>query len=325
MNSIERLQICLSGTKPDRPPVSLWRHFPVDDQTPEGLASAVAVFQKLYEFDFIKVTPASSFAIKDWGSSDVWQGNPEGTREFTHFAVNQPEDWLSLHPLEPLKGALGGQIQCLRLLQNEFGGRTPLLQTIFSPLAQAKNLVGKENLLYHMRAWPDALHAGLKTITQTTIDFIHECKKTSIDGIFYAVQQASFNLLSTSEFVEFGRQYDLQVLETCQDLWLNLAHIHGERIMFDQVKDYPVQIFNWHDRQTPPSLAEALTKVSGAVCGGLRQWDTLVLGDPEMIRKEARDAIDATDGTRFILGTGCVIPITAPSGNIMAARQAVEP
>jgi uroporphyrinogen decarboxylase len=31
-----------------------------------------------------------------------------------------------------------------------------------------------------------------------------------------------------------------------------------------------------------------------------------------------------TGGRRFILGTGCVVPITAPRANLFAARNAVE-
>ena len=34
----ERLERCLSNADLDRPPVALWRHFPVDDQAPDGLA-----------------------------------------------------------------------------------------------------------------------------------------------------------------------------------------------------------------------------------------------------------------------------------------------
>lgn len=320
----ERLERCLSGVKPDRPPVALWRHFPVDDQTPDGLAAAVATFQKVFDFDFIKVTPASSYAVRDWGSADTWRGNPEGTREFTHFAVKDPDDWENIKPLNPLKGELGAQIYCLNLLVKEFRTNVPIIQTIFSPLAQAKNLVGKDNLLFHLRAHPELLHQGLKTITQSTIDFILECKKAGIDGIFYAVQHAQYGVLAQPEFIEFGKQYDMQVLAAAADLWLNVGHVHGNQIMFDQVRDYPVQVLNWHDRQTPPSLAEALGQFQGVVCGGLRQWETLVLGDPAAVRREAGEAIEQTGGSRFILGTGCVVPITAPGGNITAARQAVD-
>jgi uroporphyrinogen decarboxylase len=50
----------------------------------------------------------------------------------------------------------------------------------------------------------------------------------------------------------------------------------------------------------------------------------MVLGTPERVAAEVKEAILATGGRRFILGTGCVLPIVAPSGNILAARRSVE-
>ena len=77
MNHRERLEACISGSKIDRPPVALWRHFPVDDQSPGRLAEATINFQKTYDFDLVKVTPASSFCTKDWGVDDEWRGATE--------------------------------------------------------------------------------------------------------------------------------------------------------------------------------------------------------------------------------------------------------
>jgi uroporphyrinogen decarboxylase len=319
-----RLEACLAGEKADRPPVALWRHFPVDDQSPDRLAAAAAAFQHAYDFDLIKVTPASSFCIKDWGVDDRWAGNPEGTREYIRRAVRSPEDWAGLAVLNPRQGHLKAQLDCLKLLTGEFSPRTPVLQTIFSPMSQAKNLVGPGELLVHVRQHPELLHKGLKRITETTIRFLEEAIKTGIDGIFYAVQHGQYAQLSRSEFGEFCRPYDLQVLQAAQSLWLNLLHLHGEAIMFDQVLDYPVQIINWHDRQTPPTLSEALSLFKGTLCGGLRQWETMVMGTPESVRAEAADALQQTGGLRLILGTGCVLPTTAPYGNIVAARKIVE-
>ena len=320
----ERLEACLSGAPLDRPPVALWRHFPVDDQTPVGLAAATAHFQREFDFDLIKVTPTSSFCVKDWGVEDRWTGNPEGTRDYTRRAVRQPEDWARLRPLSPTAGNLGAQLECLRLVTKEFSPATPVIQTIFSPMSQAKNLVGPEALLVHMRRSPDALHEGLRRITETTLRFTEEALKTGIDGVFYAVQHAQYGLLSTGEYDEFCRRYDLQVLEAVHGRWLNMLHLHGDAVMFDPAFDYPVQVVNWHDRETQPDLAGAQQRFTGAVCGGLRQWDTMVLGTPEQVRAEALDAIRQTGGQRFILGTGCVLPTTAPYGNICAARMAVE-
>ncbi len=324
MSHRARLQACLAGDTLDRPPVALWRHFPVDDQTPDGLAAASAYFQNSFDFDLIKVTPTSSFCIKDWGVKDRWMGNPEGTRDYTERVVHHAEDWAALRVLEPDQGHLGAQIECLKLINAAFLQETPVIQTIFSPMSQAKNLAGPDNLLIQMRQNPQALHAGLQQITETTIRFLEAAIKTGIDGIFYAIQHAQYGLLSEAEFEAFCRPYDLKILKAASGLWLNMLHLHGSAVMFDAVLDYPSAVINWHDRETFPSLNEALARSEGAVCGGLRQWETMVLGTPEQVRIEAKDAIAQTDGQRFILGTGCVLPTTAPYGNIMAARRAVE-
>ncbi len=321
----QRLETCLSGAIPDRTPVALWRHFPVDDQAPETLAAATLDFQHSYDFDLVKVTPASSFCLQDWGVEDTWRGATEGTREVTRRVVHEPEDWLRLPALDVYQGALGRQLNCLRLVCEALGEQTPVLQTVFSPLSQAKNLVGGAQLLVHLRRWPEAVHAGLRTIAESTRQFIEAAHQTGMAGVFYAVQHAQYGLLSEAEFDAFGRAYDLPVLEPARDLWLNMLHLHGSDVMFTRVVDYPMAVINWHDRDTAPTLGQAQSLFSGGLCGGLQREQTMVLGTPEQVRAEARDAIQATQGRRFILGTGCVLPTIAPRANIIAARRSVEP
>lgn len=315
------LEDCLSGKKMERVPAALWRHFPVDDQHPASLARAISAFQKSFDYDLVKVTPASSYCLKDWGVQDEWRGDTEGTRDYTTSVIRQPEDWAKLPRLDPHKGYLADQLECLRLLLKELGPQTPVIQTIFNPLSQAKNLVGKGQLLLHLRKYPEALKEGLEIITESTRRFIEACDGLGLAGFFFAVQHAQHNLLTADEYTRFGRQYDLQVLDACRSYWLNMLHIHGSEIMFEPFVDYPVQVQNWHDQETSPSLAEARSLFSGALCGGLQRIQTLVLGTPEQVRSEARAAIQQTAGKQFILGTGCVVPITAPYGNLLTVSD----
>jgi uroporphyrinogen decarboxylase len=319
-----RLETILSGQKPDRTPVALWRHFPVDDQDPALLAGSVVRFQERFDFDFVKITPASTFCLQEYGSRDIWQGNPEGTRQIKNYPISSGADWMKIKKLDPRKGALASQLHCVQLTRKSLPDNTPVIQTIFSPLSQAKNLVGKENLVAHLRLNPDQLKIALQAITETTIQFIEVCVSMKIDGIFYAVQQAQYGLLNESEFQQFGQFFDSQVLKAAENLWLNIGHIHGKDIMFDRLAQYPVQVLNWHDLETSPSLNAGKRKYTGVVCGGLKQWETLAYGTPDLVRQEAKEAIKQTNGERFILGTGCVTPIIAPDANIFAARQAVE-
>jgi len=251
---------------------------------------------------------------------DAWSGFYHGTRDYIKRRIHKPEDWHNLKPLDPKRGHLGEMLSCLKILVNEFSPNTPVIQTIFSPLSQAKNLVGPDELLVHLREYPDAVYTGLNTITESTMRFIHEISLLGIDGIFYAVQHAQTGLLSRNEFDQFGRHFDLDILNNLPEFFLNVAHLHGSNIMFDLVRDYPVHILNWHDQETYPSLTQALALFDGIVCGGLKQEETMVLGTSEQVQKERQAAIEATEGKRLILGTGCVLPVTAPHGNILAAR-----
>jgi uroporphyrinogen decarboxylase len=315
------LENCLAGLAIKYTPVALWRHFPVNDQSPESLAQATLDFQRQFDFDLVKVTPASSFCLKDWGSIDEWQGNLEGTREYVRRVIDQPEDWISLKVLDPHKGALADQLTCLKLVCEELRPEVPVLQTIFSPLSQAKNLVGGQKLLVHLRKYPDMVLAGLKTIAETTGRFIEEACKLNIAGIFYAVQHASYQLLTIDEYIKFGQHDDNTLIKITEGKWLNMLHLHGVDIMYELFSSFPVQVINWHDRETFPDIEQGQKLYPGTVCGGLQRNHTMVLGTPEAVKSEALDAIQATNNRRFILGTGCVMPTITPSANINAAIQ----
>jgi uroporphyrinogen decarboxylase len=325
MTKRKRLEASIRGEPTDRLPVALWRHFPGDDQNPAELAASTIAFQREYDFDFIKVTPASSFCVRDWGVQDRWIGNNEGTREYTYCPVSATEDWYTLKPLDPEGGALGAQLRCLELIRDAVGDEVPFIQTVFNPLSQAKYLAGMQTLLAHLREDPAAVLAGLEIITASTVRFVEAARKRGIAGIFLAVQHASYELLSEQEYRELGIPFDLRLLGAAGGLWLNVLHLHGSRVMFDLLAGYPVQVVNWHDRETRPTLREGQVQFPGAVLGGLRQWETMLRGTPDDVHREAQDAILQTGGYRFILGTGCVTPITAPWANLRAVREVVAP
>jgi uroporphyrinogen decarboxylase len=320
----ERIQALLSGQATDRHPIALWRHFPVDDQDPYTLSKATLNFQKNFDFDLVKVTPASSFCLKDWGAEDRWEGNIEGTRRYTEHVIHNPADWENkIKYLDPTSNFLSKQLVCLRLLRDEIQSSTPIIHTIFSPLSQAKNLAGNDLLLSHLRLFPEAVMKGLETISKTTIAFMEAANIIGVDGFFFAVQHAQASLLTKEEYKSFGTFFDLDLLKIAQSSWLNILHLHGNNVYFDVVSNFPVQVINWHDRDTAPSLKNASGIFDGILCGGLKR-ETLSLGTPDEIENELKDAIAQVKGKRLLLGTGCVLPSITPYGNILTARQMVD-
>ena len=319
----QRLEATVAGERPDRPPVALWRHWPGDDQDAAALAAAHVQWQRDYDWDFLKVGPASSYSVIDWGVKDRWVGHIEGTRECYDLPIRKPEDWRRLRPLDPSQGMLATQIETLRLVRKSVGEDVPVLATIFSPLSQAKHLASQPVLLAHLRRHPQAVEEALAVISESTLRFIDAARAVGISGIFYAVQHARYPLLSRDEFVRYGRATDLPILEAASDLWLNMIHIHGRDTMFDLVADYPVPLMNWHDRESPTSLAAGLRQIKGAASGGVDQW-RMHEENPTAALAEAADALRQSGGRRLVLGTGCVIMATTPLRNIRALRQFVD-
>lgn len=319
----ERIQACLNNEATDRTPIALWRHFPVEDQNPKTLAAATLRHQSAYDFDIVKVTPSSSFAVKDWGVDDEWMGDAEGSRRYTKRIIKEPGDWEKLPVLDPTSPHLAGQLDCLRLIKQKLDPETPIIQTIFNPLSQAKNLAGNDLLLEHIRKYPDAVKKGLETITKSAVKFVEAVCDVGVDGIFYAMQHAQGSMLELEEYKIIALPYDQKTLAPAKDLWCNMLHLHGKDVYFSLLRLVDFQIVNWHDRETYPSLSEAQSLFKGALCGGISQ-DSLTLEYPDQVKSEAEDAIKQTNGRRFILGTGCVVPITASHENYMAARKSVE-
>jgi uroporphyrinogen decarboxylase len=329
MTRRERLAATVAGEPVDRIAVALWRHFPGDDQRPADLAAATLTWQQQWDWDFIKVSPASSFCLGDGGVEDRWVGGDEGNREYTRRVISDAQVWAQLQQLDPGQGALARQIECLRRISDGVGngaGRAgvPFIQTVFSPLAQAKNLAGQDRLIVHLRQSPELVRAGLEVIVETTLRFIEAAKATGIAGIYYAVQLANYGLLSEAEYREFGEPYDRRILDAVSDCSFNMVHLHGPDGMFDLVAQYPTDALNWHDRESGPALREGKTRFRGAVCGGLEHWQHLLRGDPDLVRSLVTDAIEQTGGRRLIVSSGCVAPVNAPFSNLRAVREAVE-
>jgi len=319
----ERITACLNGEATDRTPIAFWRHFPEEDQNPETLAAAAIQFQKTYDFDIVKVTPASSFSVKDWGVEDEWQNNPEGSRAYKKHIISTPQDWETLKPLDPSAPHLAAQIECLKNIRKGIGTETPMIQTIFNPISQAKHLAGNDLLMEHAKKHPAALAKGLETIARTTAKFIEALHDAGVDGVFYAMQHAQASMFELDEYKSIALPFDQQALKPTEDFWCNLLHLHGQDVYFSLLRLMNFQIVNWHDRETYPSLGEAKSLFHGTTCGGIRQ-STLYSGSPKQVREEAKDAITQSKGRKFILGTGCVVYYQSAHENIMAAIESTR-
>ena len=188
-------------------------------------------------------------------------------------------------------GALGEQLRCLKTVVEALADM-PVIQTVFSPLAPMKSLAG-ERLLIDLRQHPVEFKTALETIAQSTLAFVREIASTGAAGIFYAVQHATSNLLSEAEFAEFGREYDLRILEALERLLVEcVAHSRRQHLLRRRggLSAAGVELAR---SETGPSLEDGLAKIKGAACGGIARDSVMLCGQPDVVRQQVGDALRA--------------------------------
>jgi len=326
MTKKQRIDAVLRNQPVDRPPVSLWRHFFECEQTAEDLAGAMLSFHKKYDWDWMKINPRASYGVEDWGLKVHYGGGPADKPEVTEFPVTSASDWAKLRPLSPTEGALDEQIEALERICEALGGETYAIQTIFNPLSYAADLVPSDRDIFDiMQRDPKALHGALEVIAETFANFARECIKEGASGIFFATTNwASRDMLNEEQWEEWGRPYDLKVLEAAQGAPFNVLHVCKNNNLLYCLADYPVHAINWAvGSPGNPSLRDVQLNSDKAVIGGF-QNETLQKGNPAHVTMEARLAREQTGGRRWMLGPACSIPIDCPEENIRAARAAAD-
>ncbi len=324
MSHRERIEKALALEETDRLPFGFWWHFPNQDRAPRRLAQLSLELQQKLDLDFIKFSPYGLYSVVDWGVTlDVRGGKSPPVQ--ADYSIKKPEDWRRLRRFRGTEGEYLVVLEAQRIALSEMRQRVPLVQTVFSPLTTALKLAGPETLLAHLRDAPSAVHAGLAVISDTTRGFATEALAGGADGLFFASQTANEGYLTRAEYREFAKKYDMVVLEAAKGRsWFNILHLHGEKVMFDEAIDYPVQALNYHDREAGPSLAEMRKRTRKCLVGGIGHDTTLVHGTPADVDAQVQDAWRQVNRRGLILGPGCVASLESPEVNILQLRKSVE-
>ena len=251
---------------------------------------------------------------------------PTGSTHFVSGPIREPADWGRLPDVSPTRGFLREQVEAVKILRSRLGADTPIIQTIFSPLTMAAKLVGTADALERtIRENEGQLGGALDRMASDVIAFGRACLDAGADGFFFATQLATRSALPTGVYERLGIPFDRKVLDALRSgSWCTVLHRHGLDPMFDLADVYPVDAVNWHDRETTPSLTEALQRTRRALVAGITRRGVIAQEKPEAAAAEVRDAIAQTEGRRIVVAPGCVIPTTAPAESMLAARRAVE-
>ncbi len=325
MTKKERVWAAVHGQTPDTLPYSFWTHLPGIDLDPVKLAEHTYEFYKAYDVDFIKTMNNGMYAIEDFGCeidySEIAKG---GVAKVVKTPIHEAEDWLKLKPCSVEEGSLARELKGLRLLLDKVKGEeVPVIFTIFSPLTIANKLSGNTLLQYLADGHSEKIHSALKVITQTTCDMARAVLEMGADGIFFAAQSSTYDFMTAEEYRQFGVPYDLEVLKAAEKGWMNTIHVHGTNIMFELLKDYPVQVFNWHAWETLPSVDEAFVMTGRCLMGGLKRTD-ITQRNRNAIQHQIYECYRMLGGRNQILTPGCVIRYPLDKDTLTYVKQAKD-
>jgi uroporphyrinogen decarboxylase len=325
MTHRQRIEAALKGEATDRAPFGFWWHFPNRDRSPRRLAELAVALQRRLDLDFIKFSPYGLYSVVDWGVTlEIFAGNFDPPVQ-AGYPIQSPDDWLKLAPLSGEDGEYLVLLEAQRIALDMLDGNVPFTQTIFSPLTSAAKMVGRDKLPVHLREHPAELHEGLKIITETTRRFVTQVVNRGADGLFFASQAVDPNYITVEEHQDFAKRYDLQVLEaTGGKTWFDIFHLHGEKISFDQVLDYPVHAFNYHDRDYGPPLAEMRKRTTKCLLGGISPRGPIATGTPNEVAQEVEDAWRQLGGRGLIITPGEVVDPRSKPENVDRLRTAIE-
>ena len=327
MTKTERIKALLEGKKLDTQSMNLWKHFPPYDEDPKELVKKIIQFQDRFQWDFVKVTYQGLYSVQDWGSAikwperdNVWPETRPSVGVVTDFGIKHDEDWAKLNVLPMDQGSMAATIEAAKGVVDHYKGEVPVVITIFNPLTTAIKMAG-DKMFVHMRRNPELFHKGLETICQTTIKLVEEMAKMGADGIFFASQLGTYDKMSVAEYEEFGRPYDLRVLEAAKDMWFNIMHMHGNAPMFDIMSQYPVAALNWHDQLVDISLADARKKSDKLLIGGVEELKVLGTASDEELKAHLKASMDQVPDGRLILAPGCCVPLYVPEDRLAKAQE----
>jgi len=323
----ERIDRHLKGQEIDRPALSAWRHFYDRENTKDDLVNSMIEFQKKYDWDFMKINSRASYHVEDWGVKFGYSNDPLKKPVAERFPVKKIADWQKIKPLDWRSGSLGEILAAGKAILDEAGSEIYCVPTIFSPLSIAADLVeSDEKFIELMIENPDELHGALEKISETFIGYVKEMVNIGMAGIFFATTEwATRERLTEDQYLEFGRHYDVKVLNAASGGFFNIMHICKANNMFPLFRDYPAPVLSWNPFEERNLSIDQADQISEKIfLTGVDQNGPLLNGPVKDIERQVSESIKSLPPGRLIVGPGCAVKVNTPDENLIALSEAVK-
>jgi MtaA/CmuA family methyltransferase len=223
-------------------------------------------------------------------------------------------------------GRMPQMLKAVRTLKAAVGGRIPVMGHVTGPITLASRIMDIEKMLYLIVDHPDRFAQMLEFCKQVSIQFALELLKEGADGIIVFDPAASPAVLPAKIFRQFEKNPVKSIFSAVREerpdiiTWYSVAG--PVQTNFEILKSVSADIFTI-DYVVPLDLA--MNHSGFTVINGNIKPMTFLEGTGDEIQAEAaRLLVSARPLERFILGSGCEIPLNSPAENIRALVRAAE-
>ncbi len=327
MDAYDRWQTLFSGTNPDRPPMSFWRHFFDQENSPDTFAEAMIGFQKRFNWDLVKINSKASYHIEPWGVKVRTSDDALTKPVKESWPVHQAADLDKIGRLPVSHPEFAAQLSAAQAIRKALPRPLPIVMTMFSPLSVLGDLVPDDETLVKLIAEsPKEVAAALENLTATFADLAVEFLNAGVDGLFFATTEwASHDRLTPEQYETFGKPYDLRVLNaTAGDATFTLLHVCASNNFLAHFADYPVDVVNWDASDpTNPALREGWSTLLKPVMGGLDRYKDLLDLPNDALADKTRRLVESHRDLPFAVGPGCAVPVNVPLEKLALVKETV--
>lgn len=312
-NKRELLRKVLDKGKAERVPLGFWWHFLSGEdlvsayQQDEIVERVIKGHKKMYDDfrpDFMKIM------------SDGFFAHPSLVKK-RDFSIEELGKIRSIDKRHPW---ITKQVEMVREISAYAQADIMTFYNIFSPLQAIRlsmKYAGAEPEAFQelMMDHPQEMVKISKVIAEDYKSLAEELKKnTSIDGIYYSVQNIQHPRANRRHHENYVMPVELDLLNYINSLWeYNILHICGYDHFHNEISyygDYRAKAYNWAIHTDKVSLKEGKDFFKACVIGGFdnNKGSLLDSGSKEEIRIFVEQLVEETGREGLILGADCTIP-----------------
>jgi len=327
MDASDRWAALKSAVRPDRPPISFWRHFYDREFSPDTFAEATIEFQRRFDWDLVKINPRASYQAEPWGVKVTQPSGPLDKPIVLSSPVLSAEDLAQILAIPMSHPVFSAHLQAVAAIRKALPRPLPIVMTIFTPLSVLGDLVPDDATLIRLIGEaPDEVTSALENITKTYSDLAVEYLNAGADGLFFATTEwASSDNVSWKQYEKFGRPYDLRNLAAVSaESTFTVLHVCASNNYMDRLADYPVDVVSWDaTNPTNPSLRNGWEAWQKPIIGGLERYKDLLDLPPAILAEKTRRLVVSHADLPLAVGPSCAVPVRVPLENLQVVKDAV--